>query len=80
MTKLSRHLLTAMSLTFGICILGLVAGMLYYLCAVYLWHRTLENVIGNSIIYNKTLGAIGVLGFILFLAFLVSLMAKNNSG
>ncbi len=80
MTKLSRQLLIAMSATFAICILGLVAGMLYYLCAVYLWHRALENVMGSSITYNKTLGAIGILGFILFFAFLVSLMSKKKSG
>ncbi len=79
MTRTSRILLIAMSIAFGICILGLVTGMVYYLCAVYLWHRTMESVLGNSIAYNKTLGALGILGFILFFAFLLSLMSKNNS-
>ena len=79
MTRTSRILLIAMSFAFGICILGLVAGMAYYLCAVYLWHRTMESVLGNSIAYNKALGAVGILGFILFFAFLLSLVSKNNS-
>ena len=78
MTKLSRYLLIAMSTAFGLCILGLLVGMVYYLCAVYIGHRTLENVMGNIIPFNKTLGAIGILGFILFFAFLFSLMSKNS--
>jgi hypothetical protein len=67
-----------MSIAFGICIVGLVGGMAYYLSAVYLWHRTLENVMGNSIPFNKTLGCIGILGLILLFAFLMSLMAERN--
>jgi hypothetical protein len=67
-----------MSIAFGICIVGLVGGMGYYLSAVYLWHRTLENVMGNSIPFNKTLGCIGILGLILLFAFLISLMAERN--
>ena len=79
MTKPSRCLLLAMSVAFAICILGLLTGMVYYLCAVYLWHRTLENVMSRSIAYNKTLGAIGIVGFVLFFAFLLSLMSRDNS-
>jgi hypothetical protein len=80
MTRTSRTLMIAMSVAFGICILGLIAGMVYYLGAVYLGHRTLESVMSNSIGYNKALGALGILGFILFFAFLLSLMSKENSG
>ncbi len=80
MKRSSRIFLIAMSIAFGTCILGLIAGMVYYLCAVYLWSRTLESVLSSSIFYNKTLGAIGILGFILFFAFLVSLMSNSNSG
>jgi hypothetical protein len=80
MTRLSRILLIAMSTSFGICVLGLITGMAYYLGAVYLGHHTLESVMSNSITYNKALGAVGILGFILFFAFLVSLMSKSNSG
>ena len=80
MTRTSQILLIVMSVAFGFCISGLVAGMVYYLCAVYLWHRSLETVLGMSIPYNKTLGAIGILGFVLFFAFLLSLMSKNGSG
>ena len=79
MNKPSRYLLIAMSKAFGLCILGLLAGMVYYLSAIYLAHRTLENVMGNLISFNKTLGVIGILGFILFFAFLFSLLSKNNN-
>ncbi|HEY2117874.1 MAG TPA: hypothetical protein VGH37_01710 [Candidatus Acidoferrum sp.] len=79
MTHRSRYLLIAMSVAFGICIIGVAGGMLYYLSAVYIWHRTLEDVMGHSIPFNKTLGSIGILGFILFFAFLISLMSERNS-
>ncbi len=78
MNRHSRNLLIAMSTAFALCILGLIAGMLYYLCAVYIGHRTLESVMSHSILYNKTIGALGILGFILFFAFLISLTSKNN--
>ncbi len=78
MTRSSRILLIAMSAAFGICILGLLAGMVYYLSAVYIGHRTIEAVMGNIIPFNKTLGALGILGMLLFFAFLFSLMSKNN--
>ena len=78
MTRSSRILLIAMSVSFAICILGLLTGMVYYLSAVYLGHRSLETVMGNIIPFNKTIGAIGILGFVLFFAFLFSLMSKNN--
>jgi hypothetical protein len=78
MTRPSRILLIAMSAAFGICILGLLAGMVYYLTAVYVGHRTIEAVMGNIIPFNKTLGALGIIGMFLFFAFLFSLMSKNN--
>jgi hypothetical protein len=79
MTRPSRFLLIAMSTAFGICIFGLLLGMLYYLYAVLAHHQTLENVLGNNIPYYRALGGIGLLGFILFFAFLLSLMTKSNS-
>jgi hypothetical protein len=78
MTKPSRYLLIAMSTSFAICVLGLVAGMLYYLSAVYIFHRSFESVTGNSILFNKILGAIGILGMLLFFAFLFSLMTGKH--
>ena len=78
MTKLSRHLLIAMSAAFGICILGLLAGMVYYLSAVYVGHRTMETVMGSIIPFHKSLGALGIIGMLLFFAFLFSLISKNN--
>jgi hypothetical protein len=79
MTRPSRFLLIAMSTAFGICISGLLLGMLYYLYAVLAYQQTLENVLGNSIPYYKALGGVGLLGFILFFAFLISLMTKNKA-
>jgi hypothetical protein len=78
MTKPSRYLLIAMSTAFAVCVLGLLAGMLYYLSAVYFGHRTLESVMSYSITYNKALGGVGILGMLFFFAFLLSLMSKNN--
>jgi hypothetical protein len=78
MTKPSRFLLYAMSAAFSICILGLIGGMLYDLCVVFLRHRTLESVLGNSIPFYKTLGGVGIAGMLLFFAFLISLISKSN--
>jgi hypothetical protein len=80
MTAPSRYLLYAMSSAFSICILGLIGGMLYDLCVVFLGHRTLESVLGNSIPFYKTLGGIGIAGMLLFFAFLISLVSRNNPG
>ena len=77
MTRLSRNLLIAMSIAFAICILGLVLGMAFYLTAVYAGHHSLESVMSNSIAFNKALGAIGILGMLLFFAFLFSLISKK---
>ena len=78
MTKASQLLLVAMSAAFGICILGLIGGMLYDLGVVFLRHRTLESVLGNSIPFYKTLGGLGIAGMLLFFAFLVSLISKKG--
>lgn len=78
MSKSSRYLLIAMSVAFSLCVAGLLAGMLYYLSAVYLFHRSLESVMSNSIPFNKTLGALGILGMLLFFAFLLSLLSTKS--
>ena len=80
MTKPSRFLLVAMSGAFSICILGLIGGMLYDLCVVFLRHRALESVLGNSIPFYKTLGGLGIAGMLLFFAFLISLISKKDQG
>jgi hypothetical protein len=80
MTKSSRYLLIAMSTAFGLCILGLIAGVVYFLGAVYFGHATFDHVMRNIIPYNKALGGIGILGMICFFVFLFSLMSKNHSG
>jgi hypothetical protein len=80
MTKVSRLLLVAMSVAFGICILGLIGGMFYDLGVVCLRHRTLESVLGNSIPFYKTLGGLGIAGMLLFFAFLISLISKKDQG
>jgi hypothetical protein len=68
-----------MMVAFGICVIGLLGGMFYYLFVVIVLHRTLESVLGNSIWFYKALGGIGILGFVLFVAFLFSLMAGGKS-
>ncbi len=80
MTKLSRSFLYAMSIAFGICCIGLLGGMLYDLCVVFLRHRTLQSVLGNSILFYKTLGGMGIVGMICFFAFLFSLVATKRQG
>jgi hypothetical protein len=80
MTPRSRFLLIAMSTAFGISAAGLLLGMFYDLYEVFIRHRELENILGNSIPYNKTLGAIGIAGFMLFFAFLFSAMAGKKQG
>ncbi len=74
MNRGSRFLLIAMSSAFTICVLGVVANMVYYLGSVYFAHRTFENVLSSSIGFNKILGGVGILGMLLFFAFLFSLM------
>jgi len=69
-----------MSTAFTVCILGLVLGMLYYVGAVYFADRTLESVMRSSSLFNKILGSIGIVGMVLFFAFLLSLLSKNHSG
>ena len=78
MSKRSRILLIAMSTAFGVAILGLVAGMFYDLYLVSVRHVQLENVLGNSITYNKSLGGFGILGMLLFFAFLFSAIADKR--
>jgi hypothetical protein len=78
MSRRSRILLIAMSVAFGIAALGLVAGMFYDLYLVSIRHVQLENVLGTSIAYNKTLGGFGILGMIFFFAFLFSAIADKK--
>jgi len=67
-----------MSVAFGVAALGLVAGMFYDLYLVSIRHVRLENVLGTSIAYNKILGGFGILGMILFFAFLFSAIADKK--
>jgi len=78
MSRRSRFLLIAMSTAFGIAALGLVAGMCYDLYLVSIRHVQFENVLGTSIAYNKALGGFGILGMVLFFAFLLSAIADRK--
>jgi hypothetical protein len=69
-----------MSAAFGICCVGLIGGMLYDLYVVFLRHRTLESVLGNSIPYYKTIGGLGILGMLFFFALLFSVVARRDKG
>jgi len=78
MSRRSRFLLIAMSAAFGLAALGLVVGMAYNLYAVSVRHVQLEKALGGSIIYNQILGGLGILGMILFFAFLFSAATDKN--
>jgi hypothetical protein len=78
MSRRSRFLLIAMSSAFGIAALGLISGMFYDLYLVSIRRVQLENVLGSSIAYNKTLGGFGILGMLLFFAFLLSAIADKK--
>jgi hypothetical protein len=67
-----------MSTSLGIAAFGLLIGLLYDLTVVLFRHRQLENVLGNSTSYNKVLGGFGILGFLLFFAFLFSAIAEKR--
>ena len=69
-----------MCVAFSISIFGLIGGMAYDLFDVFAHHRSLEFVLGNSVEFYKSLGAIGILGFALFLAFLLSAVSSKHKG
>ena len=78
MSRRSRFLLIGMSSAFGTAALGLIAGICYDLYLVSFRHVQLENVLGTSIAYNKILGGFGILGMVLFFAFLLSAIADKR--
>jgi hypothetical protein len=78
MSRTSRFLLIAMSTSFGIAALGLVIGLFYDLYVVSIRHGQLDNALGKAISYNKILGAFGILGFLLFFAFILSAIAEKK--
>ena len=67
-----------MSAALGIAALGLIAGICYDLYLVSIRHIEFENVLGSSIAYNRILGGFGILGMILFFAFLFSAIADKK--
>jgi len=67
-----------MSTALGIAALGLISGICYDLYLVSVRHMQLENALGTSIAYNKVLGGFGILGIILFFAFLFSAIADKK--
>ncbi len=71
MSSPSRLTFLAMSVSFALCILGLVAGMLYSLFESFFRHKTLESILSRTIPYYKFLAALGILGMLLFFAFLL---------
>ena len=67
----SRLTFLAMSTAFALCILGLIAGLLYSLFESFFRHKALESVLSRTIPYYKFLAALGILGMLLFFAFLL---------
>jgi uncharacterized membrane protein len=78
MNKTSKFLFGAMSSVFGICILGLILGMIYSLYESLARHQELWAVLSHSILYYRILGAFGIVGFLLFLVFLLSLISGHR--
>ncbi len=74
MTRPSRFLLIAMSSSLILSGAGLILGMLHTLYFVFLHRAPLESVLGNSIPYFKSVGALAILGMLLFFALLLSLV------
>ena len=69
MSRRSQILFLIMCVAFSICIFGLIGGLADDLFDVFAHHRSPEFVLGNSIDFYKSIGGLGVLGFLLFLAF-----------
>jgi hypothetical protein len=67
-----------MCAAFGVCCLGMLGGLVHGFYATFYQRRTLEDVLGHSIPYYQFLGAIGITGLLLFLAFLVSSISNTN--
>lgn len=69
-----------MCVAFSICIFGLIGGLAYDLFEVFAHHHSLDFVLGNSIDFYESLGALGIFGFLLFLVFLISAIPGKNKG
>ena len=67
-----------MSVCFGTAALGLVIGICMDLYLVSMHRTQIENVLGNAIPYNKTLGGLGILGMVFFFSFLFSAIADKK--
>ena len=78
MSSPSRLILLAMSTSFALCILGLIAGMLYSLFEFSLRHKSLESILSQTIPYYKFLAALGILGMLLFFVFLLLQISGRN--
>lgn len=76
MKKASKVLLICASSAFGLCCVGLLAGLIYTLLEYFQKGHVLEHILSNSIPLYKVIGALGILGFFLFFLFLLSLLSR----
>jgi hypothetical protein len=67
-----------MATALTISCLGLIAGLCHGVYATVYQHRSLENILGQSIPYYKSIGGLGFAGFILFFAFLISAVTDKK--
>ena len=67
-----------MTVAFGVCVLGLVLGMFYSLFEYFMRHRELWSVLSASVVFYKILGALGIVGFAFFFAFVISLVSRKR--
>lgn len=80
MGQRSRFLLYAMSGAFGLSLAGIILGLIYSLYAAVLRHRNLEDILSHTIPFYQKVGLLGIAGFLLFLAFLISVAAEQGQG
>ncbi len=78
MSSPSRLILISMSTSFALCILGLIAGLLYSLFESSVRHKTLESILSRTIPFYKFLGVVGILGMLLFFVFLLLQISGSN--
>ena len=76
MKKASKVLLICASSAFGLCCVGLLAGLIYNLLEYSRKTQAFDHILANSIPFYKVIGALGILGFLLFFHFLLSLLSR----
>lgn len=67
-----------MATAFGVSCLGVAGGLVHSIYATVREHRSIEDILGNAISYYRAVGAIGLAGFLLLFAFLISTVTDKK--